>query len=106
MQSCREEGDVRVPIYKLLITFCTSTLEQGVLSSSPEADTGAHEHRYLPSKPWHLSEASRLGAYLMLPSCLIGEYKHLWKVIQHTWDLADSLQVPSAGSFGCAEDGE
>lgn len=77
-----------------------------MLSASPEADTEAHEPRYIPSKPWHLSQASKLGAYLRLSSCLIGQYKHIWKVIQHTWDLADSLQVPSAGSFGQAEDGE
>lgn len=77
-----------------------------MLSASPKADTGAHEPRYILSEPWLLSEASELGAYLKLPSCLIGEYKHNSKVTQHTWDLADSLQVPSAGSFGCAEDGE
>lgn len=64
------EGDVRVPIYKRCITFCVSMFELGVLSASPDI---AHGPRFIPSKLRHLSEASKLGAYLMLPSCLIGE---------------------------------
>ena len=70
MQNCIGEGGIAVPVYKRCITFCISTSELGVSSASPDI---AHRPGFIPAKLRHLSEASKLEAYLMLPSCLIGE---------------------------------
>lgn len=52
------------------MTFYISTLELGALSAYPDT---THRPGFILSELRDLSEASELGAFLMLPSCLIGE---------------------------------